>query len=110
MRCVVPSSSCAAWLRAMSVRSHAGPDRATVGADRITTAGQARIGMGLQRVVGIRRGVAKVWQKGAILSCVGVDSQTVAGIPDESRFHNVANRRDGRTIGSVFEVKKEIPA
>ncbi len=24
-------------------------------------------------------------------------------------FHNVANRRDGRKIGTVFEVKKEIP-
>ena len=24
-------------------------------------------------------------------------------------FHNVANRRDGCTMGAVFEVKKEIP-
>jgi hypothetical protein len=24
-------------------------------------------------------------------------------------FHNVANRRDGCTIGAVFDVKKEIP-
>jgi hypothetical protein len=42
-------------------------------ADRITTAGQVRIGISLQRVVGIRRGVAKVGRKGAILSCVGAD-------------------------------------
>jgi hypothetical protein len=31
------------------------------------------------------------------------------GYSDERSFHNVANRRDGCKIGTVFEVKKEIP-
>jgi len=36
--------------------------------------------------------------------------QTVGSIPDENRPNKVASRRDGCTIGAVFDVKKEIPA
>jgi hypothetical protein len=47
-----------------------------------------------------------VGQRGAIFSYVG-GSPIVAGVPDESHFHNVANRRDARTFDAVFEIKKE---
>jgi hypothetical protein len=34
--------------------------------------------------------------------------QADQGAPDESHSSNVANRRDGHTIDTVFEVKKDL--
>jgi hypothetical protein len=92
-----------------AVRGNAGSDRAAGGADRLTTAGQAHIGIGLQRVVGIRRGVTKVGQKGAILRCVDVDRRPLRAFQMKVIFTTLRTGEMGVTTGTVFEVKKEIP-
>lgn len=73
--------------------------------------GQVRIRIGLQRVeLGVSRGVAKSGAEHEAICTVLVRIADQAGALQMKIFSHLAHRRDGYTLSSVFEVKKEIPA
>ena len=93
---------------AAAVRGDAGPDRAVTDTHGIDRRWPAQAAESVYKGLGKE----KCCKSGGISGNFGGAGAELRPLRRSGwkLFHNVANRRDGRTIGTVFEVKKEIPA
>ena len=92
---------------AAAVRGDAGPDRAATDTDGIGEMVVQSAAESVYKLVGVRRGVAKVGHKWGNFGLCWCGWQTVGSAPDEKSFHSVANRRDGCTMVPFSRSKRK---